>query len=334
MSDTPAEYSQQYESQYVTDLAGALIRVEDATRDDLKTIFTLTIDGQAVEVPKAVPFRDDQGNVRRDASGRVEPRLSTVYDAVSLRYGETTAAGFRASERKNPVPLLCHQCHLEPVGVCRVCSCLTIKKGEVGEKLIPACQHPIVDGMEVHTIASTKAVRHPSSDEAEPAGAFIERGVKVLLGLLAANSLHEERQGPDRRYDNELLALCERFGVPLEVRVVSDEVEKPLRGDYFLRPHDQAKIDDSSPVIQVDHNACVLCDRSGGGPLPRGRVRHDGLPHPRGRGHRRGRTGLQHVLPRRRHRRRDGRHVPRAAQGRASRQGDVLPAANGTPSPS
>lgn len=253
------DFFQQYESQYVTDLSGALIRVEDATRADLQTFYTLTIDGREVkDVPKAVPARDDQGNVIRDAEGQVKPRLTTVYDAVTWRYRDDPNADFGPPDPKNPVPVLCHQNHQRPIGVCRVCSCLTVKSGRVGEKLIPSCQHPIVNGMEVHTVASLVNVKTPTGKEPEPAGMYLRKSVKVLLELLAANSLHEEQPTNDRRYRNELLDLCKRFGIPIKA---AGDRRVSIGTNFFRRSPDPNKIDNSSEVIKVDHNNCILCDR-------------------------------------------------------------------------
>jgi Fe-S-cluster-containing hydrogenase component 2/CRP-like cAMP-binding protein len=253
------DFFQQYESQYVTDLNDTLIRVEDATRADLQTFYTLTIDGQKVEnVPKAVPARDDQGNVVRDADGQVKPRLTTVYDAVTWRYRDDPDANFAGPDPKNPVPVLCHQNHMRAIGVCRVCSCLTVKNQRVGEKLIPSCQHPIVNGMEVHTVASTVPVKTPTGKEPEEAGKFLSKSVKVLLELLAANSLHEEQRTSERRYRNELLDLCERFGIPIKS---AGDRKVSIGTAFFRRTPDPAKTDNSSRVIKVDHNNCILCDR-------------------------------------------------------------------------
>src|SRR5260221_13278291 len=106
---------QQYESQYVTDLDGRLIRIEAATRDDMTRLMTVKIDGEAVpNVPKAVPATDDQGNIIRDEEGHVVPRLSTVYDAISWRYRNDPRT-FPAPDPKNPVPILCHQNHHRPL---------------------------------------------------------------------------------------------------------------------------------------------------------------------------------------------------------------------------
>src|SRR6476646_8685717 len=118
---------QQYESQYVTDLDGKLIRIEKATQADFTRLMTVIIDGQEIKgIPKAVPTLDDQGNIVRDEDGQVKPRLTTVYDAVTYRYRDTDAH-FPGPDPKNPVPVLCHVSHLRPIGVCRVCSCLTVK---------------------------------------------------------------------------------------------------------------------------------------------------------------------------------------------------------------
>jgi Fe-S-cluster-containing hydrogenase component 2/CRP-like cAMP-binding protein len=252
------EIFQQYESQYVTDLDGKLIRIEKATQADFNKQMTVTIDGVEIKgIPKAVPQLDDQGNIVRDEDGQTKPRLTTVYDAITFRYKDTDAH-FPGPDPKNPVPVLCHQSHQRPIGVCRVCSCLTVKKGAVGEKLIPSCQHPLVDEMEVHTVASTVMVKAPGHKEPVAAGEFLSKSVRVLLELLAANSLHEEQPADNRRYRNELLDLCERFGIPIE----------PAGGDrisvgtqFKPRPYHEELQDDSSKVIHVDHNNCILCDR-------------------------------------------------------------------------
>ena len=88
---------QQYESQYVTDLEGRLIRIEAATLDDMQKRMTVLIDGKEVkDVPKAVPATDDQGNIIRDEDGAIVPRLTTVYDAVTWRYRDDARSRRRA----------------------------------------------------------------------------------------------------------------------------------------------------------------------------------------------------------------------------------------------
>ena len=248
---------ERYESQYVRDLAGRLIRVEAATQRDLEKTLTVTIDGRRVEaVPKAQPATDDQGNIRRDKSGRVVPRLSTVYDAATWS-NSREGVRYPGPEPRNPIPVLCHQNHVRPVGVCRVCSVLTTRKGQPGGRLIPACQHPLVDGMEVHTVASEVEVNFPQGKR--KAGEHLKETVSVLLQLLAANHLHEDQPPNDRRYQNELLALLERFEVP-----VSREGGRLRVETLFKRRTKQVtpdRVDDSSDVIRLDHDNCILCDR-------------------------------------------------------------------------
>jgi Fe-S-cluster-containing hydrogenase component 2 len=247
---------ERYESQYVRDLEGRLIKVEAATRGDMETMLTVNVDGTRLEnVPKAVPATDDQGNILRDSDGNIIPRLTTVYDAASWRYRETQGARFRGPDPKNPIPVLCHQPHQRPLGLCRVCSVMTTRKGSPGSRLIPGCQHPLVDGMEFHTVASLEEIEF--SDGKKPAGKKLSETIKVLLQLLAANTLHQAQPENDRRYLNELLLLLNRFRVPVENQNGLLRAASPFKP----REYDPSKIDDSSPVIRVDHNNCILCDR-------------------------------------------------------------------------
>jgi Fe-S-cluster-containing hydrogenase component 2 len=257
MNNPPVEdLFERYESQYVRDLEGRLIRVEAATRGDLEKLLTVTVDGTVVKgVPKAVPATDDQGNILRDEDGHIVPRLTTVYDAATWRYRDVPHARFPGPEPKNPIPILCHQNHQKPIGVCRVCSVLTTRKGVPGGRLIPGCQHPLVDGMEFHTVASLEDIKLPEGKK--QAGKHLRETVEVLLQLLAANSLHQDQPENDRRYQNELLALLQRFRMKVDERAGRLLVDSPFKP----RKYDPRKVDDSSPVIHVDHNNCILCDR-------------------------------------------------------------------------
>jgi len=260
MTTTPDDLFERYESQYVRDLSGRLIRVEAATQKDLETLVNVSIDGFPVKgIPKARPATDDQGNIRRDQDGYIIPRLTTVHDAATWCYSnQETKRTFPGPDPSNPIPVLCHQNHLRPIGVCRVCSVLTTRNGAAGGRLIPACQHPLVDGMEVHTVASEVEITLPQKKKIK-AGEHLQETVKVLLELLAANSLHEYQPDNDRRYNNELLSLLDRFEVPVKKTDRQLQVETRFK----RRPLDMApgKIDDSSEVIRFDQNNCILCDR-------------------------------------------------------------------------
>jgi Fe-S-cluster-containing hydrogenase component 2/CRP-like cAMP-binding protein len=245
------ELFERYESQYARDLDGRLIQVRPATHNDLRTVVPVRVDGRPVEVPLAVPATDDQGNLLRDATGDLVPRATTVLDAVAEAYKETGT---------NPVPVLCHQGHVKPIGVCRVCSVLTTRDGKAGDTLIPACAHPVVKGMEVHTAESQADVTLPGSDRPQKAGEHVRATVKVLLELLAVNHLHRAQPEDQPRYVNELEALAGRFGVAVGRKGDRFEVASPFR----RRPYAEtaARADDAfSRVIAFDPNHCILCDR-------------------------------------------------------------------------
>src|SRR6478752_10045355 len=71
------------EGLFARDVNGQLIRVVDASEQDYFRQVTVTIDGQAIRVPRAVPTTDAQGNiVYLDAAGRTKPRRTTIYDAA------------------------------------------------------------------------------------------------------------------------------------------------------------------------------------------------------------------------------------------------------------
>src|SRR5688572_11234228 len=154
------------EGLFARDDDGQLIRYVKKTLDDYDKSVRLTIDGSEITVKKAVPTRDAQGNiVYADAAGRTVPRATTIYDAamqlLRRQNRERVAAG--ESPRVQPIPTLCHLEHLHPVGVCRVCAVgvgrwgrdrndPTARKLEFQGKLVPACVHPVEDGMVVVTL--------------------------------------------------------------------------------------------------------------------------------------------------------------------------------------
>src|SRR5262245_45066639 len=119
------------------------------------------------------------------------------------------------------IPVLCHQPRLKPVGECRLCVV------DVGARVYAAaCVRQCEEGMRVRT-----------------GGPTIEKHRRVLVELLMA-----EHPAPCARErttgDCELEAMARRYGVAPRAHV-------PV-----ARPRD-----DSSKVIAVDHQACILCDR-------------------------------------------------------------------------
>jgi CRP-like cAMP-binding protein/Fe-S-cluster-containing hydrogenase component 2 len=243
---------------------GQLVRMDKVTAADFDARITITIDGREVTIPKAVPLTDSQGKLVRDAEGRPIPRATTIYDAATRAYADDPAG--------NPIPILCHQEHLEPAGVCRVC-CVEIAKVKRGamqreRKLLPACQHRVEETMEVQTIRSPDLA----------ARRRIDANVRTLVNLLVADHLPADWK--DGLATNELGRLASRLdGLALEARelerraaVASSadvppdeaalEARWPLTGGqpFPTRPTARGQ-DHSSPRIDVDHDQCILCDR-------------------------------------------------------------------------
>lgn len=165
-------------------------------------------------------------------------------DQVSLTIDEqavTVAAGTSlwdaARELGITIPALCHMPKvghtpgLEPVGVCRMCVV------DVGERVLAAsCVRECQEGMQVAT--------------ASPA---VEQHRRMLTQLLL-----KDHPTPCEREqttaDCELEALGRHFDLlPKDLLSKSDGCLKAK--------NDPKPKDDSSPVIAVDHAACILCDR-------------------------------------------------------------------------
>lgn len=246
------------ESLFSRDLDGRLVRLDKATADQLDEDVTLAIDDRAIRVKRAVPAVDSAGRPRLDEDGRVIPQATTIYDASTALGDAVPLAGpdgaplldakGRVIHRPRaegdpprlgpgepcPIPILCHQPHLDPVAVCRVCvvEISRIRRGErrTERKLLPACQHRVEDGMDVKTVATSERVK---------------ASVATVVGLLAADHPSpcvKERNDPGAC---ELESLARRLGV----------------ADVPAHPHPPRSRDDTSLLISVDRDACILCDR-------------------------------------------------------------------------
>jgi formate dehydrogenase major subunit len=123
------------------------------------------------------------------------------------------------------IPVLCHDERFDPVGVCRMCVV------DVGAPAFAAsCVRACENGMQVKT------------DTPE-----LTRSRAMLTKLLISDQPPRERDPKQTTTaDNELLALAERFGLDAETGL-------PIASGRG--------IDLSNPVIAVDHDACILCDR-------------------------------------------------------------------------
>ena len=148
--------------------------------------------------------------------------VTLTIDGRELRAAEGSTIWEAAREAGIEIPTLCHDPKLEPVGVCRMC----VVEVEGARVMAASCVCRVEAGMVVRT----------ASDK-------VERCRRVLTELLMSEqpetSPKEEQTG-----DDELFALVREQGVQARLP----------RG--ASRPQD-----DSSKVIAVDHQACILCDR-------------------------------------------------------------------------
>ena len=207
----------------------------------------MQIDGQTVQVPLARPLTDANGNLVLDLQDRTTPRYTTIYDAALQLY--VKEAG---DESKLPIPVLCHQPHMKPVAVCRLCIVQIYgqKRGKraAERKLLPACQHQVVQGMEVFTMMD------PGKD-----GKKVRDAVKTLTEMLSSDHLKPAPSTPELNDYNELGIMskrCDADTTRFKVDVLSNPpppASEELKG--------RRGFDESSPVFQVDHSACILCDR-------------------------------------------------------------------------
>src|SRR5437764_3136990 len=237
------------EGLFSRDLNGQLVRLDAPTESDYEKNVTLQIDGTPVTVPLAEPLTDANRNVVLDIEGRTTPRYTTTYDAARKLYVEKPG-----DEQKIPIPVLCHQPHMKPVAVCRLCVVQIYgqKRGKraAERKLLPACQHQVKDGMEVFTMNA------PGPD-----GDRVRQTIKVVTELLAADHLkpaNPPELAKELSHFNELRQMTDRCGAD-PVRFKGSVLSKPPPAARPLAGRRDA--DSSSPVFLVDHSACILCDR-------------------------------------------------------------------------
>lgn len=233
------------EGLFSRDLSGQLIRVDAPTESDYDTIVTLQVDGETVQIPLAEPLKDAQGNVVQDIEGRTTPRYSTIYDAV-----------LRLRKQKS-VPVICHQPHMRPVAVCRVCmvQIYGVRRGKrsAERKLLPACQHQVKEGMEVFTMDA------PGKD-----GARVTQSVRVVTELLISDHLKlapEPAPAQELAPFNELQQMKDRCNLTESRFKLAVFQNRPTPTRPFETVVTPRGIDSSSPVFLVDHSACILCDR-------------------------------------------------------------------------
>jgi formate dehydrogenase major subunit len=151
------------------------------------------------------------------------PTVNLTIDGREVEVAEGTTIWQAAKDAGIEIPVLCHDERYDAVGVCRMC---VVDVG--GRVYAAACVRPCEDGMEVKTATPD-----------------LERNRAMLTQLLISDQPEVDPKETTTA-DNELLVLVRRYGVQRENGL-------PIG-------HGRGT-DDSNPVIAVNHDACILCDR-------------------------------------------------------------------------
>src|SRR5262247_2230423 len=151
--------------------------------------------------------------------------VTLTIDGQQITVPDGTTIWAAAKAAGIEIPVLCHDERYDPVGVCRMCVVDTGARAYAA-----ACVRSCEDGMDVRTATPD-----------------VERSRATLTELLLADQPPADRDPKQATTgDNELLALADRYGV-------SREDGLPLASGRGT--------DLSNPVIAVDHDSCILCDR-------------------------------------------------------------------------
>jgi formate dehydrogenase major subunit len=173
---------------------------------------------------------------------RAAPPVTLSIDGRSVTVAPGTSIWDAARGLGIEIPVLCHDPRLRPVGVCRMC----VVEVKGARTLQASCVRPCDPGMDVKT-----------------ASPLVERNRAVLTELLLSDHptpcARETTTG-----DCDLERLGRAYGL-LSTRPGSDAA--PGNGEAkdgeavrFACSNGRPR-DASSPVISVDHQACILCDR-------------------------------------------------------------------------
>ena len=154
-----------------------------------------------------------------------DTKVSLTIDGVSVEASPDTTIWEAARGAGIEIPALCHDPKLEPVGVCRMC---VVDTG--AGALAAACVRKCEADMVVET----------ASEEVEGHRRMLVELLMSDQGAVAEDAKEQTTGG------NELFALAERYGAS---------------GDRLRTDGPSRGVDPSSPVIAVDHQACILCDR-------------------------------------------------------------------------
>jgi formate dehydrogenase major subunit len=149
--------------------------------------------------------------------------VTLTIDGREVTVPEGTSVWDAARDLSIEIPVLCHDPRLRPVGVCRMC----VVEVEGARTLQASCVRPCENGMKVKT-----------------GSPVVQRNRKVLCELLMADQRPRSERDATTG-DDALFALAREFGAD---------------GNRFAHGNGRPT-DESSQVIAVDHQACILCDR-------------------------------------------------------------------------
>jgi formate dehydrogenase major subunit len=151
------------------------------------------------------------------------PLVTVTIDGQEITVPEGMTIWEAAKRRGIEIPVLCHSERMDPVGVCRMCVV------DAGERVLAAsCVRECAEGMSVET----------NSEKVEQHRRML---TELLLSEHPTPCEREKASG-----DCELEELGRRYGL----------IDGSFNEGAGRRAHDL-----TSPVIAVDHQACILCDR-------------------------------------------------------------------------
>ena len=163
------------------------------------------------------------------ATTATDRAVTVTIDGEAVTVPEGTTIWSAARQAGIDIPVLCHDERYDPVGVCRMCVV------DVGGRVYAAsCVRPCEPGLEVKTATPD-----------------LERHRAMLTALLLSDQPPAERDPKQiTTGDNALLTLAARFGLSQD------------DGGLLGLPRASGRGQDmSNPVIAVDHDGCILCDR-------------------------------------------------------------------------
>jgi formate dehydrogenase major subunit len=177
---------------------------------------------------KQLSATEDEAMATTSPADRSAPttQVTLTIDGREVTVAEGTTILDAAGQLGIEIPVLCHDERYDPVGVCRMCVV------DVGARVYAAaCVRPCEQGMEVTT-----------------GGEQIDSHRAMLTELLLSEQPDPAEDPKETTTaDNELLVLVRQYGV--------------AKDPGSLPQSSGRGIDHSNPVIAVDHDACILCDR-------------------------------------------------------------------------